>query len=73
MGPCQRALLPQGRLASFLEPSAVRDSAENAGNELRIIDQAEAEEGLILLTEVRVHAYIEGLAIFLQIGRSVVI
>src|SRR5580704_6733 len=62
-----RSLLSDRGLISLLETAAIRYAAENAGNKLRIIHQAEAEEKLVLLVEVDVHPGIEGIAVFIQL------
>ena len=70
VGIAQRALLSVGGLIALLETAAVGHAAEDTGNELRIVDQAEAEEQLVLVVEVEVHAGIEGVAMFKQLRRS---
>ncbi len=48
-------------LHALLEAAAVRDAPEGAGNELRIVRIAEANENLVLLRRVEVHANVEWL------------
>src|SRR5262249_38840956 len=69
-GVAEGALLGDGRLRPLLEAAAVGDAAKDAGNELRVVDQAEAVEQLVLFVEVDVHARVERVAVFEQLGRS---
>ena len=65
----ERALLRVRGLIALLEAAAVGDAAENAGNELRVVHQAEPEEQLVLVVEVDIHAGIEGVAMLKQLRR----
>ena len=67
------ALFRDGGLIAVLKTAAVGNSSENARDELRIISEAEAEEELVLLIEVNVHASVEGVAVFEQLRGSGVI
>ena len=70
MGPSQRALLRQCGLIALLETSAVRNAPEDAGNELRVVHQAEAVEELILVAEIEVQPAVKSVAVFVDFWRS---
>ncbi len=70
MGPGQCALLRQRRLRTFLEAAAVGHAPENAGNELRVVDEAEAVEDLILVAEVEVQPGVKSVAVLADRRRS---
>ncbi len=65
----QRTLLRVGGLRTLLETAAVRYAAEDAGNKLRIIDQAEPVEQLVFLIEIGVHSRVKRVAMFKQFWR----
>ncbi len=69
MGVGKGALLRESGLAALLERSAISDAAKDSGNELRIILVAEAVEELIFVVDVEINASIEGVAVFVQLGR----
>ena len=69
MRVAQRALLSKGRLIAQLETAAIGHATKNAWNELRVIDQTEPEEELILFVEIEVHTRIKGIAMFEKVGR----
>src|ERR1700757_5403014 len=66
MGVSQCTLLRQRCLNTLLEGATIRDTTEDAGDELRVIHVAEAEEHLIRLAKVHVHAGIEGIPMLVQ-------
>src|SRR5205085_10300317 len=66
----QSALLRQRGLRPLLKSPAVGHAAKDAGNELRIIDIAEAEENLVLFVYVGIGADIEGVFVFEELGGS---
>ena len=69
MGITERALLGVGGLVALLETPTVGDSAENARNELRVVHQAEAEEQLVLVVEIEVHAGVKSVAVLKKLRR----
>ena len=66
---------PAGQLRSeaLLESATVRDTGEQAGDELGIVHVAEPEEDLILIANVGIHADVKGIAMFIELWRSRVI
>src|ERR1700676_904724 len=72
-GKCVRvtesALLGYRGLSALLEATAVRYATENARNELRIVDETESEEQLVLFIEIDVHSSIEGVAMLEKMRR----
>ena len=70
MGPSQRALLRQRGLWTFLETAAVGHASENAGDELRVIHEAESGKHLVLVAEVEVQPGVKGVAVFADGRRS---
>ena len=71
MGPSQCALLREGGLVALLETAAVGHATENAGNELRVVHEAEAVEQLVLVAEVEVHPGVKGVAVFAEQFRGI--
>src|SRR5580693_262586 len=60
----QSALLCESGLVTLLESAAIRDTAEDTGDELRVVHQAKTIEQLVLFVEVDVQASIERVAMF---------
>src|SRR5262245_36418687 len=69
VGKAGSALLRVSGLVSLSEAATVSDAAEDSGNELRIVGQAEAEEELVLVAEVDVHARIKRVAMLEELRR----
>ena len=66
---CSHHLGGFGRLQALLECAAVGHAPKRAGDELRIVSVAEADEDLILLVGVEIFARIEGVGV-LDTGRG---
>ena len=62
MCPAQYGLLRIGSLRTLLETTAIRNAAKDARDELRVIHIAEAEEELIVLAEIGIHASVKGVS-----------
>src|SRR5262245_5185549 len=69
MSPRQNALLSESSLITLLETATVGHAAENAGNELRIVDQAEPKEQRVPLVEIDVQSAVKAVAIFFEFRR----
>ena len=55
-------------LKTLLEPSAICDTTEDAGDQLRIIDVAESTEYLIALGRIHVNPGVDSVLVLKQIG-----
>src|ERR1700686_1829197 len=69
MGVAQLALLRVCGLQALLETATIGHAPENAGDELRVVVQAESEEELILIIEIDIQPGVERAAMFKQFWR----
>ena len=68
MRPCGNSLLRFRSLDALLKAATVRDTAEDAGDKLRVIHIAEASKHLVLVAQIIVTANIESVAVFVECG-----
>ena len=68
MGVSKHRLAGLEGLQTLLESATVGNAAEDAGDELRIVLIAEADEGLVLIGDVRIDANVEGVLMLVDTG-----